>query len=380
MANIGFDAKRAYHNRTGLGNYSRTLLQGLSLFYPQHHYFLFNPTPSKLYTPPSTQFTEVNPGNLLGKLLPSMWRRHWMKRDIEQRVDLYHGLSHELPAGLHKGKVKTVVTMHDLIFEHFPDQYHRNDIMMYRSKFKHACETADHIISISESTQKDLIQLYQIPAHRISVCYQSCDPRFLQSATQQQLAKFELEFKMPFRYFLSVGSIIERKNLLNTCNAFFELNPPSDVKLLVLGKGGTYKEKVKDFIQQKKLSDRILFLDEIKDEYWIEQNLPHIYHNALALLYPSIMEGFGIPVLEAMSSSTAVITSGQSSLLEAGADAALFVDPLQPSSITQAMKAILFDETLRQQHIQQGLLAVNKFSLQQTTHAVMNVYSSILNS
>ncbi|HPI55709.1 MAG TPA: glycosyltransferase, partial [Chitinophagaceae bacterium] len=125
---------------------------------------------------------------------------------------------------------------------------------------------------------------------------------------------------------------------------------------------------------------RILFLDEMKEESWIEQNLPLIYQHALALLYPSIMEGFGIPVLEAMSSSTAVITSQQSSLLEAGTDAALFVDPLQPSSITQAMKTILFDETLRQQHIQKGLVSVNKFSLQQTTQAVMNVYSLILNS
>lgn len=378
MANIGFDAKRAFHNRTGLGNYSRTLLQGLASYYPQHHYFLFNPTRSQLYSPPSNQFTEVNPSNWIGKLLPSMWRRHWMKRDIERRVELFHGLSHELPAGLHKGKVKTVVTMHDLIFEHYPEQYHRNDILVYRSKFKHACENADHIIAISESTKNDLIQLYQISPQRISVCYQSCDPRFLQTTDAHQLEAFRHDFNLPFRYFISVGSIIERKNLLHTCHAFCESNPPQDVKLIVLGKGGAYKEKVKEFIQQKKLSERILFLDEMMDEKQIEAHLPLLYQNAIALLYPSVMEGFGIPVLEAMSSSTAVITSNQSSLKEAGGDAAYLVDPHDVTALSNAMNELMNHESTRQTCIAAGHKHLAHFSLQNTTHALMEVYQKIL--
>lgn len=375
---IGFDAKRAYHNQTGLGNYSRTLIEGMSTFFPANQYYLFNPRKSAFYHPQEAHVIEVNPSSWMSKLLPGMWRRSWMLDDIEKRVQLFHGLSHELPLGIEKRPIKRVVTIHDLIFEHLPAQYLKSDRIVYRSKFKYACEVADKIIAISASTKKDLISLYGIEESKIDICYQACDQRFYRSPDLEQYARIAAKYKLPEHYFLSVGSIIERKNLMNTCKAFFELKAKESVKLVVIGKGGPYKEQVKNFIQEKGRGHDVIFLDEHFSFDEINRDLPVIYSYAKALIYPSLMEGFGIPVVEAMASKTAVITSDRSSLVEAGGDAALLVDPQDVMAMTEAMQQLIDDDHVRTQCIEKGNEYVKKFSNYQTTFAVMEVYKSLI--
>ena len=133
--NIGFDAKRAYHNGTGLGNYSRTLVSDLSILYPQHQYFLFNPKPSKRYSLQGDNIHEVLPQKKLHQIFNFIWRSLWIKSDIiNHNIDLFHGLSHEIPTGLKKAGIKTVVTIHDLIFLRYPEQYNPIDIKIYTAK------------------------------------------------------------------------------------------------------------------------------------------------------------------------------------------------------------------------------------------------------
>ncbi len=375
---IGYDAKRAYHNVTGLGNYSRTLIDGMATFYPSNEYYLFNPSKSTQYQPQGQQIIEINPSSWLSNVLPALWRRSWMLDEIEQKVNLFHGLSHELPRGIEKRKVKSVVTIHDLIFEHLPDQYRSSDRMVYRSKFKYASEVADKIIAISASTKKDLVELYGIDESKIAICYQACDQRYYRSPDPEQYERIKTKYHLPEKYFLSIGSIIERKNLLNTCKAFFQLNRDDDTKLVVIGKGGKYKELVKDFIQEQGRGTDVIFLDEHYSFDEINRDLPAIYFYAKALVYPSLMEGFGIPIVEAMASKTAVITSNCSSLVEAGGDAALLVDPHDVSSIAEAMQQILEDTALRHHCIEKGNEQVKKFSNYQATFAVMEVYKSLV--
>ena len=120
--NIGFDAKRAYHNGTGLGHYSRTLIRSLAEYFPQHEYYLFNPKPSELFKLNGKNIHEVLPSKLLHKTLSSVWRSTWIKKDLEKlNIDLYHGLSNEIPLDIHKTDIKSVVTIHDLILERFPN-------------------------------------------------------------------------------------------------------------------------------------------------------------------------------------------------------------------------------------------------------------------
>ena len=128
--NIGFDAKRAYHNGTGLGNFSRTLIRLLSGHYPEHEYYLFNPKPSSAFEVKGSNIHEILPQSFAGKLFPSAWRSSWVCKDLKQlKINLYHGLSHEIPVGIQKTGVRSVVTIHDLIHERYPDQYNPIDVI-----------------------------------------------------------------------------------------------------------------------------------------------------------------------------------------------------------------------------------------------------------
>src|SRR5450759_2900584 len=121
--NIGFDAKRAYHNGTGLGHYSRTLINSLAKYFPEHEYYLFNPKPSSKFNFYQTNnIHEVLPNELLSKLFSSAWRSSWVKKDLKKyKIDLYHGLSHEIPLGIQQTNTRSVVTIHDLIHERYPE-------------------------------------------------------------------------------------------------------------------------------------------------------------------------------------------------------------------------------------------------------------------
>ena len=371
---IGFDAKRAFHNQTGLGNYSRTLISSLATQFAEHQYYLINPKPSSLFKDRPKNCIEINPTHFISKLFPSMWRSRWCVGEIEKTVDIYHGLSHELPYGIQRSKVKKVVTIHDLIFEKYPEQYAFVDRWIYRRKIKLACQFADKIIAISEQTKKDLIELYQIPSAKIIVCYQSCDQIFFAEIKKPSV----LTIPLPPRYFLSVGSIIERKNLARICAAFQQiLKQEPDIQLVVIGKGGKYKEEVVAYLQQEKIMESVFFLEDKFTNADIQSSLPWIYKNAIALVYPSLYEGFGIPVIEAQASGTVVITSNCSSLVEAGGDAAIGVNPLQVDEIRMAMQSAMHDESKRTEIIKNGKINAAKFNNENCAMAVMEVYKSM---
>ena len=130
--NIGYDAKRAYHNSTGLGYYSRTLIQLLAKQYPEHQYYLFNPKISAKFSLKGENLHEILPHGFLHTLFRSAWRSSWVKGDLKKnKIDLYHGPSHEIPMGIHTTGIKSVVTIHDLIHERFPQQYNPIDVKIY---------------------------------------------------------------------------------------------------------------------------------------------------------------------------------------------------------------------------------------------------------
>jgi glycosyltransferase involved in cell wall biosynthesis len=375
---IGFDAKRAYHNSTGLGNYSRTLIESLSNYFPDHDYYLYNPKKTKQSRFHQSNIHEINPSGLLPSMLPSVWRSKWMAQDIIRQVDLYHGLSNELPFGLAKSKIKKVVTIHDLIFETYPEQYHKNDVLIYRKKFKHACEIADAVIAISEHTKQDLIDRYQIQSSKIQVCYQSCHSRFFTSANAEQKKQVTETYALHQPYFLSVGSIIPRKNLLSVCQAFQSIASTTSQNLVVIGQGNNvYKQEILQFLSANELLHRVVFLEDQYPSSSIYKDLPILYQNASALLYPSRMEGFGIPVLEAMASGTPVITSNVSSLIEAGGDAAICIDPNSIEEMAFAMQELINDNTLRQQCIKKGIERAQLFTNKITCEQVMKLYKQI---
>jgi glycosyltransferase involved in cell wall biosynthesis len=381
--NIWFDAKRANHNGTGLGHYSRTLIRSLAAYFPQHEYYLFNPKPSELFHLNGKHIHEVLPSKLLHKTLSSVWRSTWIKNDLEKSdIDIYHGLSNEIPLDIHKTGIKSVVTIHDIIFEHYPQQYSRIDVEIYKRKFKYACEHADKVIAISEQTKRDLMKFYKTPAEKIVVCYQSCNPAFAETVSEKIKQHIKEKYSLPDQYFLYVGSIIERKNLMGICKALYLLRNDLKIPLVVIGEGTKYMQQVKDFIKQNGLENQIIFLSEnslakVASSFLRAEDFPAIYQMATAMIYPSFFEGFGIPVLEALWSRLPVITSNVSSLPEAGGDGAYYVNPNSAEEIAEGIKKIftdkLFAETLKEKGWQQA----QKFTQQKSAAEVMKVYEGL---
>lgn len=381
---IGFDAKRAYHNGTGLGHYSRTLIHSLAALYPQHDYCLFNPRPSTLYRPAGANIHEVQPAGFLSKIFRSAWRSSWVKADLKRLgIDLYHGLSHEIPLGMQHTGIPSVVTMHDLIFERYPRQYNRVDVQIYRKKFSYAARHADKIIAISRQTRDDLISLYHVPEQKIEVCYQSCSPAFARWIDTDEKNRIKTYYGLPDNYFLYVGSVIERKNLLLVCQALNIIKSETNLPLVVIGSGGAYKQKVQEYIRQNGLERRVLFMADTErarntETFRTAADFPAIYQMAAAMIYPSVYEGFGIPVLEALWSRLPVITSNTSCLPEAGGDAALYINPHSAEELAAAMQRVAADEALRMEMMDKGWQHAHNFTNEKCAAAVMKVYEGLV--
>jgi glycosyltransferase involved in cell wall biosynthesis len=382
---IGFDAKRAYHNNTGLGNYSRTLINNLVQYAPGNEYFLFNPRPSRMFPQAEgMKVKQVLPTSYLTKKFPSLWRSFWLTKYLRSnKIDVYHGLSHEIPYGMKRSGIPSVVTIHDLIFELYPDQFSPVDVLVFRKKFKYACKHSDRIIAISEQTKRDLVNMYGVDENKIDVCYQSCQPMFEKILPADEKEVIRNKYELPDEYFLYVGSMIERKNLLGICKAMALLKEENQLPLVVIGSGKQYKEKVKLCLKENGLQDRVIFLSDrtkvSKDPGFISSaSFPAIYQMAKAMIYPSFYEGFGLPVLEALWSRIPVITSDLSCLPEAGGPGAFYVDPSDPSAIAGAMMKILNEPEAVSARIEQGVLHARKFSAEATTKAVLEVYSRLV--
>jgi glycosyltransferase involved in cell wall biosynthesis len=381
--NLAFDAKRAFHNSTGLGHYSRTLIRSLAQYHPQHQYYLFNPKPNSRFELKGHNLHEIRPSGILHKLFSSAWRSSWVKSDLKKwKIDIYHGLSHEIPVGIRQTGIRSVVTIHDLIHERYPEQYNPIDVKIYSKKFQYACANADRVIAISEQTKQDIIEFYKTPAEKIVVCYQSCNPVFGQTVVEAEKNRVRNLYGLPATYFLYVGSIIERKNLLNICKAMFMLRNDIDVPLVVIGEGGKYKQQVKDYIRQNGLEKKIIFLSEslsakISPAFQSGEDFPAIYQSAVAMIYPSFFEGFGIPVLEALWSRLPVITSNVSCLPEAGGDGAYYVSPASTEEIAQGMKKIYSNPELSETLRDKGWLHAQAFTQERCAGKVMDVYTDI---
>jgi glycosyltransferase involved in cell wall biosynthesis len=382
--NIGFDAKRAYHNGTGLGHYSRTLINSLSALFPEHEYFLFNPKPAALYKPEAGNIHEIQPSGTLSKLFHSAWRSSWVTSDLKKNnIHLYHGLSHEIPAGIQKTGIPSVVTMHDLIFERYPEQYSKVDVQIYRKKFRYAAAHADKVIAISEQTKADLIRFYNTPERKIEICYQSCNPAFAQKIASDEKKRIKQLYGLPDKFFLYVGSIIERKNLLTICKAMHILNSETSLPLVVIGSGGTYKQKVQEYVRKEGLEEKIIFLSETEvarnsTAFRTAADFPAIYQSATALIYPSLFEGFGIPVLEALWSRVPVITSNVSCMPETGGDAAFYVNPNNEEEMAAAMQTVAGDQALRMEMIDKGWEHAHKFTNEKCAASVMMLYNELM--
>ena len=370
---IGYDAKRIVRNGTGLGSYGRTLVNDIARCGESPD----SPLQLRLYAPDEGRedlrsqiisrqdITFCYPQHTRLPFGKSLWRSHGIVKDLlRDGVQLYHGLSGELPIGIRKSGIKSIVTIHDLIFLRHPEFYHWVDTKIYAWKFRQTIREADHIIAVSECTKRDIIAYGDIDESRISVIYQSCAPRFNISPSQSKEQN-------PSRYILSVGSIEARKNILLAVKALPYL--PDDISLVIVGRHTKYTDQVTAYAKANRLEHRVRILHGVSDE-----ELPALYAGAEAFVYPSRYEGFGIPIIEAIGSGLPVVACTGSCLEEAGGPDSLYVDPDDAESMAQAIRQSLKGSEGREQRILRSREYIRRFEGLDVASQVIDLYRQLL--
>ena len=216
MTTIAYDAKRIVRNATGLGNYARTLVSDMSRLLPADcRMLLYAPDHGRDELRSQIKETQrmkfVYPKKANNSITRAIWRSWGIVKDLRRdSVDLYHGLSGELPIGLKASGIPGVVTIHDLIFLRHPEYYNPIDVAIYKAKFLLTCSEAERIIAISRCTALDIVELGKVDPSRISIVYQSCGTRFSTVVSEEAVQGVRKRYMLPPRFILNVGTIEER--------------------------------------------------------------------------------------------------------------------------------------------------------------------------
>jgi len=365
---IGFDAKRLFHNNSGLGNYSRDLVRILSTFFPENDYYLFAKKKSdkvnELLSKKNVFFKKIRFGIFT--------RQRKMGIDAQnQNCDIFHGLSAELPIKWTKNKkIKKIVTIHDLIFLKYPEFYSFFDRKIHNWKIKRAIKKADIIIAISQQTKRDIIKYFNVPKEKIRVIYQTCNDNFRKLYSESELLSTSKKFNLPKNFILNVGTIEERKNLFSVVKAIKNTKIP----LVVIGKETKYSKLIKQFITKNNMQKQVYFLQNVS-----VTELAHIYKLATIFIYPSLYEGFGIPIIEAIFSKTPVITSDLSCLPEAGGNDSVYVNPMSIDDIRSKILYLWENPQERLRRTEKSLESAEKFKEEKIANELMKIYREIKN-
>lgn len=363
---IGFDAKRLFNNFTGLGNHSRTTIDILTQEYGENEYFLY--TPKLRRTDATLPYLSRRGCRVVmpqGLLRGSLWRTMGLSDRIRKDgVELFHGLSNELPVGIRRSGARSIVTIHDVAFRTFPDMYSAIDRRIYDMKWAHAVRQADRIIAISQCTKEDIVRFYGAEESRIEVVYQPVAPHFYTPVSPTPCDP----------YMLYVGTINSRKNLLGIVKAMELMPQDMNLPLYIVGTGGAYKRTVEEYIAAHGMQERFRWLGS-----QTATQLQQLYTNAQLFIYPSFYEGFGLPIVEAMLSGCPVVTSHLSCLPEAAGPDSLLADPSSPEDIRDKMLMALQDTALRTRMIESGRkYALDTFHPTVLARKLMDVYKKTM--
>ena len=380
---IGLDAKRIVRNATGLGSYGRTLVNDLLRTAADDYLFrLYAPDEGRedlrqqVLQHPNLSFCYPQGDHSLSSFLSPLsslsWRTFGIVRDLlRDGVQLYHGLSGELPVGIRKRGIKTVVTIHDLIFLRHPEYYKWIDRKIYAWKFRRTLKEADLIIAISECTKRDIIHYGHVPEEKIRLVYQSCSTWFKQHVGDDQCQKVNARYELPNRYVIHVGTIEERKNILLAVQALLLL--PEDLHLVVVGRQKPYAQQVLSEARRLGVDTRLHLLQGVPNA-----DLPALYQMAEACVYPSRYEGFGIPIIEAIQSGLPVVACTGSCLEEAGGPSCLYVSPDDPEALASALLQVLKGTEGREARILQSQEYVRRFEGTDVASQVLAIYEELL--
>jgi glycosyltransferase involved in cell wall biosynthesis len=268
-----------------------------------------------------------------------------------------------------------VATVHDLAFEHLPETFNRRSWMQMRLTVRRTVRRAAHIITPSEFSRRDVIETYGVAPERVSVTLEAAAPHFRPVRDATEIERVRHTYAIREKYILAVGSIQPRKNLARLIRAYSDLRRERAKdklpQLVLVGKKGWLYGETLHAAERAGLGDSVIFTG-----YVSEDDLPALYSGALAFVYPSYFEGFGLPPLEAMQCGTPVITGDRTSLPEVVGDAGIMVNPFDEGALAAAIARVIDDEALRAELQERGLRQAQKFNWRETAHSTLRVYTS----
>lgn len=368
---IGIDARTIVGRRAGKGQYTYNLVKALTEIDSKNQYLL--------YCSKSLSEDLELPENFKQRIIkqPSLfWHLSTFVQLRKDKIDVFLApTSYIIPA---LGYKRSVVVVHDLFSFLGLVSHQKKATIIERLTARRAVRCAKKIIAISQNTKNDVVRLFRIDPKKISVIYIGVDKQFIPVQNKSEIDRVLKQYKLPDKFFLFVSTLEPRKNVVRLIKAYYKLTKFKGYQItrlphlvLVGQKGWSYKE-IFDIVKKLNLKEKIIFADCIKDE-----DLPYLYNAALAFVFPSLYEGFGLPVLEAMACGCPVITSNISSLPEVGGEAILYVDPYNIDEIAKAMKKVLVNEDLREKLRQKGLAQAKKFSWEKTARETLKILEQI---
>ncbi len=372
---IAIDLSPAVHQKAGLGRYARTLAEQLTALDREDEFIAFaygSPVPEAL--PPSLRALpraniplDVRPWRM------GVWLAHALGISLDRAfppIDIFHATEHLLPP---LKNARTVFTLHDLIFQFFPEFHLPLNRWFLRNAMPHFLRRANAIIAVSECTKRDAIQFYRVPPEKVTVIYEGVNPALRPVEDPNVIAAARVRYARSQPFLLFLGTIEPRKNIPALVDALKILRDRGfPHRLLVAGRKGWLYQGVFEHVRQVGMENQVDFPDYVPDA-----DLPALFAACDAFVFPSLYEGFGLPPLEAMACGAPVVCSNTSSLPEVVGDAALCVNPRNPGEIATAVERVIQDARLREELRTKGLAQAARFSWERAARETLQVYQMV---
>lgn len=366
MAHIGIDARLTYYRVGGISTYIKRTIQALEQLDISNQYTIFHSRKAK-----DSLVTRFNHAKLW---TPSHHKIERLALSVElfrHKLDLYHSPDFIPPI---RGAKRHIITVHDLTFLHYPQYLTSDSRAYYNDQIEVAVNQADHILSDSEATKRDLIDMLNVPAEKITVHMLGVDEKF-QPLPQEKLETVRKELDIPSNYMLFVGTFEPRKNIIGLLKSYRDLRSqlPDAPSLLLVGRRGWLFDETMAKLGELGIKEHVVWRDNVSDE-----QLPAVYNMAQVLVTPSFYEGFGLPALEAMACGTVPIVSNRSSLPEIVGDVGLQIDPDNLDTLTDALYKTITDSDWRKSQEAAAIKRAAIFKWEETAKIVLNTYQSVL--
>lgn len=372
---IGFDLRPYLREETGVGVYFKNLLFSLAKIDQIDEFFLFSSSwKDRFDIQKIPSFAKMDFLDLRYpvKVINFFWSKlGWPSLDFffKTKLDLTHSPT-PLPLPTHG---KKIITVYDLFFLEFPELTNNEARRHFTRRIEKSVKNADGIVTISHFTESQLIQRFPVDPKNIKVIYPGIDLENWGNVEQKDLERIKTNFELPSEFLLFVGAFEPRKNLPNLLLALKIVHERyRKVPLILVGRKGLDSDNVQKEIQKLALDSWVKSLGYMNDK-----ELKYIYRLASAFVFPSLWEGFGIPLLEAMATGLPIVVSSTSALPEIAQDAAVYTDPSDPEDIATKIIHVLKDQDLRDKLISEGEKRVRFFSWDKVAAEALDFYQSV---